>query len=71
MIANLFYNVSFNYTKNNGVSKFMWGVMDLDLTKDLKTQILNGSDFDISLVYNFQINALNPVSGGSNANNTN
>ncbi|WP_440056142.1 hypothetical protein ACSLBF_08325 [Pseudoalteromonas sp. T1lg65] len=64
MIArNVFYHATFNYGGATSQSKFVWGVKNFDMSKGLKEQILdNVGEFDVDLIFNFQITAFNNIS---------
>jgi hypothetical protein len=61
IVHNCFYNAVFNLGTPDGRLKYIWGVMDIDLVKDIQAQILAKNKYDGHEVFNFNLTALNEV----------
>lgn len=56
VIQSMFYNANYNLGYPDGQSKFIWGVQEIDFSKDIQKQLLGAQE-----VFNFNLTSLNPI----------
>jgi len=56
VIQSMFYNANYNLGYPDGQSKFIWGVQQIDFSKDIQKQLVGDLE-----VFNFNLTSLNPI----------